>query len=141
MTPSRQNDLGRPLAEFYSSIKGVSYVKQAAVFSRLVEKAYTAGLLYAGYVKTEGKTHLVAEGIDAVELWGYAKENLQPAMLFRRVAGSAEFQMVAEPLALTPLFFCKLDRQKTLAESCKASDIAPGHPSIANGLPPFFKQK
>jgi hypothetical protein len=141
MTPSRQNDLGRPLAEFYSSIKGVSYVKQAAVFSRLVEKAYTAGLLYAGYVKTEGKTHLVAEGIDALELWGYAKENLQPAMLFRRVAGSAEFQMVAEPLALTPLFFCKLDRQKTLAESCKASDIAPGHPSITNGLPPLFKQK
>lgn|GEM_PF-6389658 len=92
-------------------------------------------------MKIEGSPHLVAQGVDALELWGYAKEPLQPMLLFRRAAVGADFQKVAEPLALTPLFFCKLDRQKTLAEACKAAAIAPTHPSIANGLPPFFAQK
>ena len=141
MTPSRQKDLGRTLAEFYSGMKGVSYAKQAAVFSQLVERVYAAGLPYAGYVKPEGKPQLVGEGMDAVELWGFTKDNLQPTLLFRRVPGGVDFQKVAEPLALTPLFFCKLDRQKTLTEVCKAADIAPGHPSIVSGLPPFFAQK
>jgi len=138
MMPSRQNDLGRTLAEYYSAIKGVSYAKQAAVFSQLVEKVYAAGLPYAGYVKPEGNPHLVADGLDAAELWGFSKDNLQPTLLFRRAQGGADFQKVAEPIELTPLFFCKLDRQKTLAEACKSADIAPGQPSIASGLPPFF---
>ena len=141
MTPSRQNDLGRALAEFYSGIKGVSYAKQAAVCSQLVEKVYASGVLYAGYVKPEGKPHLVAEGIDAPELWGFTKDKPQPVLLFRRAPGGGEFQKLAEPLALTPLFFCKLDRRAVLAEACKAADIAPGHPSIVSGLPPFFAQK
>lgn len=141
MTPSRQKDLGRTLAQFYIGVKGGTYAKQAAVFSQLVERVYAAGLPYAGYVKPEGKPQLVGEGIDAAELWGFTKGNLQPTLLFRRVPGGADFQKVAEPIALTPLFFCKLDRQKTLAEVCKAADIAPGHPSIASGLPPFFTQK
>ena len=141
MTPSRQNDLGRAMAEFYSGIKGISYAKQAAVFSQLVEKVYASGLPYAGYVKPEGQPHLVAEGIDAPELWGFTKDKPQPALLFRRAPGGGDFQKVAEPLALTPLFFCKLDRQAVLVETCKAADIAPGHPSIAGGLQPFFTQK
>ena len=148
MTPSRQNDLGRPLAEFYSSIKGVSYVKQAAVFSQLVERVYAAGLPYAGYVKPEGKPQLVGEGMDAVELWGFTKDNLQPTLLFRRVPGGVDFQKVAEPLALTPLFFCKLDRQRTLTEVCKAADIAPllmvlvhlgGDPAWLDRVQPYIK--
>jgi hypothetical protein len=139
MTPARQSALSRPLSEFFNGLKGVSYVRQAAVFSQLVEKAYAAGLPYAGFVKAEGAPHLVGEGIDAAELWGLAAESRQPALLFRRAKDG--WQKLAEPLALTPLFFCKLDRAKTLAEVCKAADVAPGNPAITSGLPPFFATK
>lgn len=141
MTPARQSAVGREIAEFYASIKGVSYAKQAVVFSQLVEKVYAGGLPYAGFVKVDGAPHLVAEGIDAPELWGFVKESPQPVLLFRRSARGGGLERIAEPLPLTPLFFCKADRQKLLIEACKAADIEPTHPSIASRLPPFFAQK
>jgi hypothetical protein len=141
MTPARQQTHGRKLAEFYSGLKGVAYAKQAAVFSTLVERASASGVLYAGHLDPAGKPQLVAEGLDAADLWGFTRESPQPALLLRRAASGGEWQPVAEPLPLTPLFFCKLDRPKAVAEACKAADIAPSHPAITSGLPPFFAEK
>jgi len=140
MSPARNSDLATQLARFYLEMTDTSYATQAAVLQPIVEKAYTTGFSYAGFVRTDGQPHLISEGVTAQELWGLADGEPKPALLYRRPSNeaAAAWEKVTPAHLLTPLFICSLDRQKTLQQACLAVKVAPQNPSLTSILPPFF---
>ena len=122
--PSKANAWNEKLAQFFATIKSVSYVKQAAGNLTLAQAAAKDGLQYVGFAGLDGQP-VITVGQAPPEIFGYEAAGKKPAML----SGAA--------MPLSPLFAPINARADYFA---KAS-VDPAAPSFANALLPLFRNK
>ncbi len=131
---ARVTATSRGLEEFFGSIKGVSYQKQAEGILRLDEEVFKAGLKYVGFVAPDGIPVVVDNSLSG-EVFGYPASGAQPALLGRQTDSKLLLSKTA--LKLSPLFVLGAPRKELLDKA----GINPGDPSFAGAMPRLFKEQ
>jgi len=135
MVPERERLFARPMEEHFQKARTVSYFRQANFFSRLNAGAVEMGFTFAGYVGENGKVVLVSR-LSADELWGWAAEELAPALLIRNgqpVAGRAS-------MIYTPLFAPRGSRRGVLLKAVTEAGLKSMDADEARPLPLLFSE-
>ena len=141
MVPRYTRNLEAKLRDFYRETAGVSYLRQTKFLQKLVQDAAAAGIVYAGYVGSDGQPAITAEASLSTEFWGLGKSDLKLALLFRSSGAQGAPQMLRAALPLSPLFVMKADRKTLLQVAGQSGNVEPDSPSIKPYLPPLFREK
>jgi hypothetical protein len=130
--PAKAAASSKKLEEFFASVRGISYAKQAAGLLTLAQAVTRNGLKYAGFVGLDGKPHFI-DGSMAGEVYGYSAASKAPVLLAAKmVAGEA----LREPaLALSPLYATASSPAEYLANA----SVNTNNPSFQGVLPPLFQ--
>lgn len=141
MVPRQGRNLDEKLRGLYRETAGVSYLRQAKFFQKLVQDAVAAGIVYGGYVGTDGQPVIAADASLATEFWGLDKDELKLIPLYRSAGAQGTPQLLRAALPLTPLFIMKTDRKALLQTALQTQNMDADSPSIRPYLPPLFREK
>ena len=141
MVPRHGRNLEEKLRGLYRETAGVSYLRQAKFYQKLIQDAVAAGIVYGGYVGTDGQPVIAADASLATEFWGLDKDDLKLIPLFRSAGAQGAPQPLRAALPLTPLFVMKTDRKALLQNALQTMNMEPDSPSIKPYLPPLFREK
>lgn len=122
--PAKANAWNDRLAQFFATVKSLSYTKEAAGNLALAQAVARDGLHYAGFVGLDGKP-VVTAGNASAETWGYDAVTRQPTLISE------------SGLPLSPLFGLFVPRAEYLAKA----GVEPASSSFANALLPLFRGK
>jgi hypothetical protein len=131
---SKINDCAEKLERFFSSIKSISYSRQATGLLALNSEVSKCGLRYAGFVTLDGKAAFFDESASG-EIWGYTTKGKKPAFL--GVKNGSVVTLTNEAMPFSPLFALPISRKQLLANA----QVNPDEPSFAGMLPPLFGQE
>jgi len=120
LVPEMREKWTKPLAEFFKTCKGRSYMREAVARRNYLRPAAAAGLKFAGYVEADLSLSLNQLGRAASELWVIGKDGGKPLLVANPAAGSAVTDtlkpiVVVSSVPLSPVFVVSVDR-KTLVQ-------------------------
>jgi hypothetical protein len=163
MVPSQVDEFAKKLADFYRDIgavdymkqargqlaagrggkddrlKPVSYMEQARGQLAVIQKAYEAGIAYAGFVAADGKPALCGGAQGDAEIWGLAADSDKLVRLYRFSKGQTAPVSDQRPQSFTPLFAWNADRKAVLREAAKAIGLAADDLASLPSLPPLLR--
>lgn len=122
--PAKANAWNDRLAQFFSTVRSVSYTREAVGNLALAQAVARDGLHYVGFVGLDGKP-VFTTGQGSSETWGYDAATKQPALVSE------------SGLPMSPLFGLSLPRAQYLAKA----GVEPASSSFANALLPLFRGK
>jgi hypothetical protein len=125
---AKARSCGIQLEEFFASVRGISYAKQANGLLTLARAASKDGLQYVGWVGLNGKPTFI-EGANPGQIWGYNLAHI-PVPL-----GEVGGHFREQAMPLSPLFALAVPPKELLANAGINSDEA----SFRGSLPPLFQ--
>lgn len=119
------------LDQFFDSIGGISYAKQAAGLLELTREAASVGLKYAGYADLGGQPKFI-DNLGDGEIWGYSARTKQPVLI--GIKTGSEMSPQAAGIPLGPLFMLTTSRDQILSKAGVNRDS----PVFTGVLPQLF---
>jgi hypothetical protein len=130
---AKTNSCGEKLVQFFTSVKSVSYVKQANSLLALDQAASKSGLQYVGFVGLDGKPNFVDNSVSG-EVFGYSAARKQPVLLIAKIAAGQPLKEQAMPLS--PLFALNSPCKEYLTKA----GVNPSDASFRGALPLLFQE-
>jgi hypothetical protein len=125
MLPASTTKLEGKLSTFFENLKRRDYLDEARRFRDMALALRDAGVVFAGYVDSEGGAHLLQKARSAPELWALGAEHL---VRLRVDAGAANSGLGAQTrtcLPFSPLIQVPLDRVALLRKYRAADPSVP----------------
>ena len=125
MVPANNEKWAKPLARYYESLAGKSYVAEHLATAAALAKVETDPFPWYGFIDGAGRVVPFPGGPSGKEIWGLhhdvAQDKVVPAVLFR-LAADGRYEEVNHPMALTPLYSAS---ESLMALRSEAEDNAP----------------
>ena len=143
LVPAMREKWLAPLAAYFKTCKGRTYLREATAQRNYLRAAVSAGLKFAGYVETDLSLVLNPQGRTADELWVIGRENGQPLLVANPAAGNAATDTIkpivaAAALPLSPVFFVPMNRQALMQQYREALSGTGVDVKPAPGESPFL---
>jgi hypothetical protein len=138
MVPRRNRESGKKYADFFDSIRGCSYFKEAGILKQIVSLSKIAGLNFAGYMGPDGKPKILAETDEHRTFWAITGEGDDRKLTGITPSGNGAYEFTGDVPPFTPLFQVKVNRAELIADACKKWGVPQDSPWLRKDLPPFF---